>query len=216
MESLKYVILIITIDTKMITILKPGYSRIMRLFYQEKGAKLHLREIARRAGMHVPSASRFLNSLEQDRILRSEKEANLKRFSVRRTPGTHFIFEAFDLERFTRLPSIRRKAIKSYMDRLPETPVFAILFGSTAKDTFKDNSDIDILLVTNNKIPTKEAEKEADALAGISISTFQITYKAFITELKMKEDKVAQSAITTGYPLMNHIEYYEVLHDAGV
>ena len=57
-----------------------------------------------------------------------------------------------------------------------------MLFGSTAKETYKEDSDIDILLVGNKKIQTKEAEKEVDALTAIRISTFQMTYKEFITE----------------------------------
>ena len=102
-------------------------------------------------------------------------------------------------------------AIKTYLDNLPENPVFAVLFGSTAKGTYKEDSDIDILIITNNKISAKKAQKEADALTAMKISTFQITYKDFLIDLKMKDDKVVQSAIISGYPLINHIQYYEVL-----
>ena len=88
-----------------------------------------------------------------------------------------------------------------------------MLFGSTAKGTYKEDSDIDILLVTNNKINGEQAEKEVDALTGMKVNTFQISYKDFLTDLKMKEDKVMQSAIASGYPLINHIQYYEVLYN---
>ena len=87
------------------------------------------------------------------------------------------------------------------------------MFGSTAKETYKEDSDIDILIVTNRKIQIQEAEKEADALTGIGISTFQITYHGFLQELKLKEDKVVQSALNTGYPVINHISYYEALYN---
>ena len=129
---------------------------------------------------------------------------------------TYFIFEAFDLERLEKLPSIRRNAIKTYLDNLPEKPVFAVLFGSTAKGTFKKDSDIDILIITNKKISAEKAEKETDALTAMKISTFQMTYKDFLTELKMKEDKVVQSAIKSGYPMINHIQYYEVLYNERI
>ncbi len=195
----------------MITILRSGYAKIMRLFYADKAARIHLREIARRTKLHEPSATRFLSSLEKDQILRSEKDGNLKKYSIKKAVRTYFIFEAFDLERFENLPSIRRNAIKTYLDTLPEKPVFAVLFGSTAKGTYHENSDIDILIITNKKIPTENAEKEVDALTAKKISTFQITHKEFVAELKMKEDKVVQSAISTGYPLINHIQYYEEL-----
>lgn len=210
------VIFIITIVTKMITILKQGYWKIMQIFYKEKGTKVHLREIARRTNLHEPSASRFLKMLEKDRILKPEKDGNLKKYAVRQSSTTYLIFEAFDLERFEKLPTIRKNAIKAYLNKLPEKPVFAILFGSTAKGNYKEDSDIDILIVTNNKISAKEAEKEADAITAVRISTFQISYKSFIADIKMKEDKVVQSAIQSGYPLINHIQFYEVLNNAGV
>jgi len=196
----------------MITLLRPGYATIMRLFSADKAAKLHLRAIARRTGLHGPSVSRFLNSLEKERILQSEKDGNLKKYSIRQGLRAYFIFEAFDLERFEKLPSIRQNAIRTYLDNLPEQPVFAILFGSTAKGTYNKDSDIDLLLITNKKISTENAEKETDALTAMKISTFQMTYNDFLTELKMKEDRVVQSAIKTGYPLMNHIHYYEALY----
>ncbi|MFP4656111.1 MAG: hypothetical protein ACLFNK_00860 [Candidatus Woesearchaeota archaeon] len=121
----------------MLTILRPGYARIMQLFYKEKGAKFHLREVARRAGLFEPSAYRFLNLLENDKILKSEKDGNLKKYSVRQGLRAYIIFEIFDLQRFEELPNMRRNAIKTYLDALPEKPVFALLFGSTAKELIK-------------------------------------------------------------------------------
>jgi hypothetical protein len=64
-------------------------------------------------------------------------------------------------------------------------------------------------LITDEKIDAKNAEKEVDALHAISISTFQMMYKEFTKEIKLKEDKVVQSALNTGYPLINHICFYE-------
>ncbi len=200
----------------MLTILRPGYGKIMQLFYKDKATKLHLREIARQTKLFEPSAYRFLNSLEKDHILKSEKDGNLKKYSIKKAIRVYFLFEAFDLEKFEKLPSIRRSAIKIYLDNLPEKPVFAVLFGSTAKGTYKEESDIDILLVTNNKINAEQAEKETNALTAMKTSTFQITHKDFLTDLKMKEDKVVQSAINSGYPLINHIRYYEALYNEGI
>jgi len=58
--------------------------------------------------------------------------------------------------------------------------------------------------------------EEADDLTGIKISTFQIKYPEFMKELKLKEDKVLQSAINTGYPIINHLTYYEALYNERI
>jgi predicted nucleotidyltransferase len=200
----------------MLTLLRPGYAKIMRLFYRDKRVKLHLREIARQTQLFEPSASRFLNSLEQDCLLHSEKDGNLKKYSVKKGIRAYFVFEAFDLERFENLPNIRRNAIKTFVNNLPEQPVFVVLFGSTAKETFTKESDIDVLLVTNKRINTSYAQEEVNALTAMKLSSFQIRYKDFVRELKLKDDKVVQSALNTGYPLINHIYYYETINDEHI
>lgn len=200
----------------MITILKSGYYKVMRLFYKDKAAKIHLRETARQAKLHEPSATKCLKELEKAGILISEKDANLKKYSVKKNRHAYLIFGIFDVEKFEKLPKIRQSAVEHYLCSLPEKPVFAVLFGSTAKETYDKESDIDILIITNRKISTETAEKEADAQTALSVSTFQITYKDFIQEIRSKQDKVVQSAINTGYPVINHVAYYEALNNERV
>lgn len=200
----------------MITILKQGCRKIMELFYKDKSAKLHLREIARKTKLHEPSTTRFLAALGKEGILKSEKDGNLKKYSAVKNKKTYLIYEMFDIERFQKLPHVRQNAVNVYLDNLPEKPVFAVLFGSTAKETYAEKSDIDILLIVNKKIRTENAEKEADAVTAVKISTFQMAFNDFIDELKLKEDKVMQSAVNTGYPLVNHIFYYEALYNERI
>lgn len=187
----------------------------MRLFYADKTAKLHLREISRKAKLHEPSTTTFLKALEKDGILKSEKDGNQKKYCLKSNYKTCAVFQLFDLEKLNALPSIRRNAIKYFLDDLKEKPLIAFVFGSTAKGTFKENSDLDLLLITNSKINTEEAEKNAEALTGIRISTFQMRLESFSKELKLKEDPVIQSAIASGYPVLNNIYYYEVLYNGS-
>lgn len=216
LEKFINVIILVTIDIKMVTILKTGYDKIIRIFYKNKASRLHLREIARQTKLHGPSTTRFLDALEKDGILKSQKDGNLKKYSLIKNKQAYIIFEMFDIERFEHLTNLRKSAVARYLEKLPEKPVFAILFGSTAKGTSREDSDIDLLIITNNKIDTKIAEKEADALTSIKISTFQMRYKEFLIELKLKEDMVIQSAINTGFPIINNISYYEELYNERI
>ena len=174
----------------------------MRLFYRDKDVRLHLRDMSRKTKLHEPSISRFLKNLEKEKILKSEKEANLKKYFINKSKETYFMFEFFDMEKYNKLPNIRKDAMKHYLNKLNEKPIFVILFGSTAKETYSKDSDMDLLLVLNNKIKIDDAEKEVDALTAVKISTFQIIYEDFLEELKLKNDKVVQSALKTGYPLI--------------
>jgi len=203
---------LVTIVTKMISFIKEGYWKILSLFYTHKDMKFHLREIAKKTKLHLPSTTTFLRALEKDNILLSEKDGNQKKYFLRLNPETFAIFQLFDLERLSALPSIRKNAIHYFLEHLEDKPLMAIVFGSTAKNTFRNDSDIDILIITNTKLRTEEAEKHAEALTGIRISVFQMALKAFRQEIMLKEEPVIQSATNSGYPVLNSLYYYEVLY----
>ena len=57
------------------TIIKSGVWKIMHLFYGTKGTRLHLRDIARKAGLNENSASRFLGQMEKAAFLLRRKTA---------------------------------------------------------------------------------------------------------------------------------------------
>lgn len=193
------------------TILKTGYEKIMRIFYDNKNKKFHLREIARETKLNANSVSRFLKKLEEEKLLRAEKQANLKIFRIIKNLRTFSLFSFLDIERFEKLPQIRRNAINYFFEKLKEKPILIILFGSTAKESFSKESDIDLFLIVNKKIKTSEAENYVDAQTGIKINSFQMPYPRFLRELKMGDDKVLLSAVNTGYPVLNHTKYYEIV-----
>ncbi len=194
------------------TTIKPIVENILKLFYGNKNQPLHLREIARQTKLYGQSITRYLNELEKDKILISRREGNLRKYILSNTKKVFALLALLDVNRYEKLPYIRKNAIQSYIHKLNEKPVFIILFGSTAKGTYNDSSDIDLLLITNRKISFENAEKEAEAITGIKISTFQITYSNFKKEIKLKEDHVIQSALYSGYPIYNQIAYYEEMN----
>ena len=194
----------------MITIAKAGHGKILKLFYEDKKARFHLREIARKTKLYANSAARFLNQLEKEGLLTSQKDGNLKKYKIKKNEKLSNIFNSFDIERLNKLPLARRRAITYFLDKLSEKPIIALLFGSTAKETFRKDSDIDLLLIVNKKIDVDIAKDYVDAQVGIKINCFQITYDEFLKEIKLKEDKVIQSALNTGYPTFNQMLFYEV------
>jgi len=190
------------------TILKEGYEKILSIFYTDKSARIHLRDIARKAKLNENSTSRFLNKLEKEKILTSRKEGNLKKYWLTNNDIVYLVLTHFDVIKFNNLPRIKKNAIIYFLQEIKEKPLITILFGSTAKCISSEKSDIDLLLIVNKKVNTKEAEEYVDSQTATKINCIQITLDDFKKELKLKNDKVIQSAIKTGYPITNHIEYY--------
>jgi predicted nucleotidyltransferase len=202
------VLIILTIVLKMRTIIKQPIWNILEVFYKNKNKPLHLRELSRRINLKEGSISRHLNYLLKEKILIFENEGNLKKFKIKNIKK---IFTLFDIQKYEDLPYIRKLSVNLYITHLKEKPLLIILFGSTAKETFNENSDIDIITIFNKKTDTKQAIKYAENQTGIKISELQLTYGEFIDEIKMKKDNVIQAGIETGYPIYNHFFYYEVM-----
>ena len=200
------------IVVKMRTLIKEAYWNILQEFYTNNNTPQHLREISRNIKLDQSALTRHLNNLTKDKILTYRIEGNLKKFYINKNYVKN-IFPIYDEERLEALPILRRNAIKFYIQELEEKPVFAIIFGSTAKNTYKEDSDIDIITVFNKKTDTKKAKDYAQAQTGITISEFQLTYKDFIKETKLKEDQVIQSGIESGFPIYNNKSYYEVFNE---
>lgn len=199
----------------MITLLKTRSWNILQLFYKNKNEPLHLREISRQINLGEGPLTRHLNYLLKINILKFERDANLKKFHISKKFIQH-IFPLYDCERFDNLPLLRRNAIKYYIAELKKKPVFVILFGSTAKETFKEKSDIDLLLVFNEKTKDSDAVKFAEAQTGMHLSTLQMQFNNFKKEVLLKQDHVIQSAIETGFPVYNHQYFYEVIRDERI
>ena len=192
------------------TIIRHGMWKILKIFYSNKNKPVHLREIARLSGMNESTASLHLKNLVKDGVMKHASEGNLKKFYVSKSHLPE-IFPLFDQERLDKLPLLRKNAIKLYIKSLENTPVLLIVFGSTAKGTFKADSDLDLFEVFSIKKDAK-AEKLVEAQTGVHLQVFRMSEKDFLNELIIKKDKVLQSALNTGFPVFNQKYFYEVVY----
>ena len=197
------------------TIIKDKIWAILGLFYENKNQSLHLREISRRIKLREGPLTRHLNQLLNTKILLFKEEGNLKLFYLNKELMPR-IFPLYDQDRLEKLPSLRKNAIKYYINKVNHKPVFMVLFGSTAKDYAKETSDIDLIEVYNVKVDNTEAKRYVSAQTGLHISAFQMTFKDFVKELKLKEDHVIQAGLETGFPVYNQSYFYEVLNNERI
>ncbi len=192
------------------TIIKPGIWKILKIFYSNRNKPVHLREIARLSSMNESTVSSHLKTLVKDGIMKHSSEGNLKKFYVNKNHLSE-VFPLFDQDRMETLPLLRKNAIKMYIKNLKNTPVLLILFGSTAKGGFKEDSDLDLVEVSNIKRDS-HAEKLVEAQTGVHLQLFRLSEKAFLNELITKKDNVLQSALNSGFPVFNQKYFYEVVY----
>ena len=191
------------------TIISKPMMKVLELFHEDYSRKTHLREICRKTELNENTVSKILAKLVEENFLNYEKRGNLKEYFIKNSKKSSTILSLVDSEKFENLPNIRKKAIRSYLDSLLEFPLIVILFGSTAKENFNDNSDIDLFLVVNKKIDDQKAKDSSESQTGIEINTFQINLEDFELEIKLKKDNLFQTAIKTGYPIENPELFYQ-------
>lgn len=106
----------------------------------------HQREVAKEAGVSLGSANRLLKGLVEGKLVKYERRGSLHtyKFNIENPIARQFkvLLNVCELEQLT--------------GRLAESATRVILYGSCARGTDGDNSDIDLLVQTEDK---NEAEK---------------------------------------------------------
>lgn len=131
-------------DTALMRLIGGGAGRsVLALFLQDPSARLHQREVARRADVGLRSAQLALEHLIELGILTSERDGNRLYYRAQRT------------ERFDELREVLQKelgigeVIIRHLAGLSGPVDWAFIFGSTATGDDTVTSDIDLLVVTD-------------------------------------------------------------------
>ncbi len=102
---------------------------------------LHLRQVARLAGISAPEAKRELDSLREIGILKSQRVGNLVIFSI--NPKCQFINELRSLYMKTDGIFGQLKKALSGIQGIK----YAFVYGSVAKGSFRERSDLDLFVI---------------------------------------------------------------------
>lgn len=102
---------------------------------------LHLRQIARLAGISAPEAKRELDSLLELGVLKSQRAGNLVIFSV--NPKCSFLDELRSL--YMKTDGVFRQ-LKDALSGIGEIK-YAFVYGSVAKGSFREKSDLDLFII---------------------------------------------------------------------
>jgi len=120
-------------------------SRVFRWLFGQPDRQFHLSELRRLTGLGSASLQRELNRLAKAGLVRSERIGNLRRFQA--NPQSPVFSELIALTRKTLgVEPLLREAL------LPLAPSLkaAWIYGSVAKRTDTAQSDIDVMLISEN------------------------------------------------------------------
>jgi len=186
-----------------------GKGKILECFYKNKFKELYFSEILRETLLTQNTTLKHLDNLQKNNLVISTKNIAHTFYRINsKSQLMYAILAYFDYKRLDNLPSSRKRAIIEFVEAAK--PLIAVVFGSTAKKTFTEESDIDMLLVFNRKEEISDKViKDIEATTGVTIQTFVIDFEGFKEQIAMEEDKVVAHAIKTGFVVTGHNYFYK-------
>jgi len=193
------------------SIFSKGKEKILECFYRNRDKSLYFSEILRETKLTQNTTLKHLKNLQENNLIISTKKIGNTFYKINsKNPQIYSIFSYFDYKKLNELPSERKRAITEFLEKIEAKPLIVLIFGSTAKGTFRKESDIDLLLIYNKKdSENKELKKEIEAITGTNIQTFIIELDYFKEQLLKQEDNVIIHAIKTGFVIVGHYLFYK-------
>lgn len=188
-----------------------GREKILECFYRNRNKELYFSEILRETKLTQNTTLKHLKNLQENNLIIKNKKIGNTFYKINpKNPQIYSIFSYFDYKKLNELPSQRRRAITEFLEKLKTKPLIALIFGSTAKGTFERESDIDLLLIYSKKeSEDQKLKKDIEAITGVKIQTFIISFDYFEEQIIKEEDSVITHAIKTGFIISGHYLFYK-------
>ena len=123
----------------------PLRKTLLSYFFTNPQAKLYLRDIAAKLNLDPANLSRELARLVSDGVFISQKQGNLKYFSLN---PQYLLYQEFKSVIFKTIGV--QGAIENLLNQIPGIKR-AFIYGSFAKNTERAGSDIDLCLIIHKK-----------------------------------------------------------------
>lgn len=183
--------------------------RLIELLEQNNKG-VHLRGLSRLLKTGLPNVIRYTKILEKEGVIEKHKDANIIKVKLKENVRTIAYLKQVNTERFLVLPKKIQIAVNDFLSELEIKPLISLIFGSYAKKTYNENSDIDILLVYQKIEDEKSIENTAKRISlrtNTKISPVYLDYKNFKKNFLDKKHDFSRE-IRENVIILNGIEVY--------
>jgi predicted nucleotidyltransferase len=197
-------------------------EKIYSAFYESKKDKIYFNELKDLTKLSNSSLQNALKILINNKILeKQETKANTffiiknkKLFTIEYAKIAVIKFEA--LHRDVRIP------LKDFIKKVPKELISIIIFGSAARNSETDKSDIDLLVIlyqfendTQQEYEKRIIKQIENVKKDIQTQSIHRISLAFTTSKELIEgkDHLVKQAKETGFPIVNEQTYFEVLQN---
>ncbi len=164
---------------------------ILKYIYEKK--ETHLLDIAKNLKIHPFSLQKTLKSLKS--ILEEKKTGRTIVLKIDKNIKDYFeliyIIEDYKLKNGSRILKLLVKSLKEFFSK-DKNVLACVLFGSFARGSFTEESDIDLLFVVKSKVKQIEERcSQLSTLLGREINPLVMNEREFRIALQSKEPTIA-------------------------
>ncbi len=167
----------------------PTSLRVLDHFFARPAAEFHEREVMRATGISKGSANRILRKLAELSLLERKEKGRMVFYRL--NASDPFVKQMKAAENVWTL--------RFFVEGIKESARKAILFGSCAEGTDTEESDIDVLILTDDKRVAKEKVSAFNRKAERPMAPIILDMGEFAT--LMKEDRPLYERIDRGIVL---------------
>ncbi|MDD2678547.1 MAG: nucleotidyltransferase domain-containing protein [Candidatus Nanoarchaeia archaeon] len=182
-------------------------EKIYKAYFNSQKNNLYFNEIKDLSKLSDSSLARALDKLTKNNILVREKTKSNTFYKIKDKKLFALKFSEIAINRFNKLNLNVKNPLRNFLKNVPKEVYTIILFGSSSKNEEHKESDIDLLVVSENNINMKENKKEAELTSKYPLSLFNAT----ITEFMENKDDVIIQARKTGFPIHKEQNFYEAI-----
>ena len=182
-------------------------NEILKYVLSRDGEDLTIRNIANGLNKDYKNTYDIIKKLSKDKILKTIKIGSSNIVKAIKNPNPQF----FSAEYGRREEILKNRNINNIFNILKRSyfPKIVLLFGSYAKNTYNEHSDIDLIIICDKKYQ-KNIERKINILPFDILPIF-LSFEEFIDLASKKEFSVISESLKQNIILYGIEIYYQIL-----
>ncbi len=159
--------------------------KVLEFFITYPSVVVHLKELSRKIGISPGSAKTYCDIFERDGILRAKRKGNLRMITLNNSD-----FAVRELKKAYYAVLLKELGI----EKIAENCTSLAIYGSFASGNFDEKSDLDILIIGEERNVNKDFVLELQEKLGREIQLTVMPYYIW-EKMKREGDKFTESVL---------------------
>lgn len=187
-------------------------QKILKFLLSNKKEEFTIRAISKHIKIDYKTVYLIVKDLIKNKVILAKKAGQTILCSINQKVFNADIFKAELIRREELLKNKNFSVLYSYFEDVKNPFFILLLFGSYASGKQRKGSDIDLMLITDDKSVSRKV-KSVVSLIPLKIHLVDFTSEEFLSMLKTTEFNVGKEAVDNNIILFGIENYYKLLEE---